>query len=153
MAEAPRFKAYFKHADDRPVVHMSRVNWDSFDFSSTGTVILDIEKTPLSSVAQEATVVVAYANHFTEASVEVGVVRLDYDDDPEIYNIDKYTAWIDMPSHPEFESIVDAASTEDNQNLRDYLAGTVFFVKREPDKDHHRAELWQSLKILIDDSE
>jgi hypothetical protein len=152
MADAPRFRAYFEYAERRPVIHMPRADWDALRVSSSETALIDIAKTPIGKVASDASVVAAYGQRFSTATAEVGVIRLDMADAPNIYNTDKYLVWEDLPSHTSFSQIVAAASTEDNSNLRQYLRENVFIVKQDPDSEHRRAELPNTIKLLMNPS-
>ncbi len=149
MAKAPRFRAYFEHAEGRPVGHMLRDAWNALDVSSSQTVLIDIERTPLGGVASDASVVAAYGHRFSTATAEIGVIRYDAGDAPNVYNTDKYLIWEDLPSHQSYGQIVTAASTADNQNLRQYLRENVFLVKQEPDDEHHQPELPDTIRILL----
>ncbi len=146
--EAPRLRAYLESGEGRPVLHMSRSDWSSI-YTGTGPELVSIERLPMNRVATDATVVAAYAQRFSMATAEVAIVRLDPPDAPNIYNTDKYEVWEDLPSHQSFRQIVQAASTEDNENLRAYLAQTVFLVKREPDDEHQLPELPLTAQLLL----
>jgi len=149
MAHAPRLEAYLQYALDRPVIHMRRRDWTSITTTSTGTVLVDVLRTPLSEVASDASVVATYAHRYGPSQIQVGVIRLDLKDAPDIYNTDKYEVWEDLTSHPRFANLVTAASTRDNQNLRNYLAETVFLTKLAPDSEHRRPDLPATVKILL----
>ena len=95
MADAPRFRAFFEYAEGLPVVHMSRSDWEDLNVSSTRTALIDITRTPLASVANQASVVAAYGRQYSDATAEVGVIRYDPADKPEPYNTDKYEVWLD----------------------------------------------------------
>ena len=150
MVEAPRLKAYLEYASESPVLHMSRRDWTGMNPASTGTVLVDILRTPFAKVASDASLVAAYAHRYGRSQVQVGVIRLDLKDAPNIYNTDKYEVWEDLTHHPSFASLVSAASTQDNQNLRTYLGETVFFTKLAPDAEHHRPELPPTVKLLLE---
>ena len=149
MPEAPRFLAYFERAEGRPVLHMPRDQWNAMNVSSTGTVLLNLAALPMGGVASKASVVATYGARYSSVTAEVGIIRLDPADAPNIYNTDKYVVWEDLPSHQSFAGIVRAASTEDNQNLRDYLRANVLLVKHEPDREHHRPDLPGTVKVLL----
>jgi hypothetical protein len=149
MADAPRLEGYLQYGLDRPVIHMRRHDWASITTTSTGTVLVDILRTPLAEVATDASVVATYAHRYGPSKVQVGVIRLDLKDAPDIYNTDKYEVWEDLTNHPRFTNLVAAASTQDNQNLRDYLAETVFLTKLAPDSEHRRPDLPATLRILL----
>lgn len=152
MADAPRFRAYFQYAEGRPVLHMPRKPWSSLNVSSTDTALLDVANTPMGSISSKASVVAAYGRRYSASAAEVGIVRYDPADAPTVYNVDKYDVLEDLPSHRSFGDMVTAASTQDNANLREYLRENVFFVKRDPDEEHHRSELPGTLKLLLDSS-
>ena len=149
MADAPRLKAYLHYASGHPVLSMARRDWASMTSASPGTTLVDITKTPLAAVASDASVVASYAHRYGPARAQVGVIRLDPKDAPNIYNTDKYEVWENLPSHPHFATMLSAASTENNQNLRDYLAATVFLTKVPPDVGHQSPELPATVQILL----
>ena len=126
---APRFRAYLQHVENKPVLHMPSSNWSSLQVETDVAVLIDINETPLAGISSNASIVAAYAQRFSDATVEVGITRIDLQDAPNIYNTDKYQVWEDLPSHQSFRQIISAASTEDNDNLRQYLGENVFFVK------------------------
>jgi hypothetical protein len=128
---------------------MPSSDWAAISGQSADAVLIDITKTPMGGVASDATVVAAYAQRSSTATAEVAIVRLDPSDAPNIYNVDKYLVWEDLPSHHNFSQIIQAASTEDNQNLRDYLKRNVFIVKLEPDAEHHRLEVPNTVRLLL----
>ena len=136
---------------DQPVIHMRRADWAGLNTASTGTVLVDIRRTPLANVASDASLVATYAHRYGPSKVQVGVVRLDLQDAPDIYNTDKYEVWEDLSSHPQFSAMVSAASTENNQNLRTYVAESVFLTKLEPDDEHRRPDLPGTIKILLNE--
>ncbi len=149
MANAPRFRAYLSKATDSPILHMARQAWDNAVAGSTSTAILDLERTPLARVAIDASVVVAYAERQGTSGAEISVVRYDEADAPEVYNTDKYSVYVDFQDDPRYLKMVTAASTEDNQNLRDYLKENVFLAKQRPDTDHRRRELPLHIRLLM----
>src|SRR5258705_1866731 len=149
MADAPRPEAYLQYALDRPVLHMRRRDWASITTTSTGTVLVDVLRTPLAQVASDASVVATYAHRYGPSEVRVGLIRLDLNDAPDIYNTDKYEVWEDLTNHPRFTNLIAAASTRDNQNLRNYLDETVFFTKLLPDSEHRRPDLPATVRILM----
>lgn len=116
---------------------------------STDAALIDITRTPMARLATDATLVASYALKLSPVTSEVGIVRLDPPDAPNVYNVDKYAVWEDLPSHPSFDRIIRAASTEDNANLREYLKRTVFFVKRRPDAEHHQPEIPPVVRMLL----
>jgi hypothetical protein len=66
----------------------------------------------------------------------VTVYRHDPNDEPTPVNVDHYSVWTDLASHPQIEEFVTAASTALNPNLKQFLAEHVLWVKEEPGADH-----------------
>lgn len=140
MTQAPRFHAYFGRIEDRSVLTMARDDWEGFRVQEGTPVQLDLELTPLRGVARDASVVAATAQRSSSASCEIEIVRYDQQDEPTPYNIDRYTVHENMPSHQSFDDIVAGGSTEDNANLRQYMADHVFIVKQDAGPDHWLSE-------------
>ena len=146
---APRFRAYFEHAEGRPVLHMHREDWTALQVGEQPRLI-NVEETPMAGVSSNASVVATYARQYSTATSQVALVRYDPKDSPEPYNVDNYMVWEDLPSHSSFTSMVQGASTEDNANLRSYLRENVFLVKLPPDPDsHHLGELPACAEVLF----
>ncbi len=120
---------------------MSQTDWDALSLQMGGPVRLDVERTPLSGVASEASLVAAVAEQHSSASGEK--------DEPTPYNIDKYTVWVDLPSHQSFPQVVAAAATEDNENLRQFLRDNVFIVRQDPGQDHWLPEPPTSVQTVF----
>ncbi len=128
---------------------MAREDWIAVRAQTTDAVLIDITRTPMARLATDASLVASYALKLSPVVSEVGIIRLDPKDAPNVYNVDKYTVWEDLPSQPGFDRIIQAASTEDNANLREYLKRTVFLVKREPDAEHHQPEIPPVVRVLL----
>lgn len=138
MAEAPRFHALWTSIHGRSVLVMPRSDWDAASVRFGSPVSLDVAQTPLAAVARQAVVLAAVAQQVSETMAEVAIFRED-PKDPLPINQDKYSVWLDIPSHPNFAQMVTRASTEDNANLRQYLSENVFLVKQD-----HRGDHWLS---------
>ena len=128
---------------------MPRGEWDRLSLNSTGPVPIDITQTPLGSVSSDASVVAAVAYQYSSAWGDVAIYRHDEKDQPTPINVDHYAALLDIGSHPQLPSLIRDASTEDNENLRAYLADNVFLVKRNPGPDHWLPDLPASIKLVI----
>ena len=115
---------------------MSRVAWKELKLHEDKPVLIDVSQTPMSGVARDALVVAAVAQRASTATARISIYRYDPEDAPTPYNVDHYEVWEDLPSFHDYEEIVSAASTRDDDNLRGFMQGNVFIVKEKPGKDH-----------------
>ena len=98
--------------------------------------MLDVERTPLRALAGRASVVGAFGQRASLATAEITIIRLDEKDAPTPFNVDKYTVWTDVTSHGSLPQMISGASTQYNQNFRDFLAEHVFLIRQDPGPDH-----------------
>ena len=63
--------------------------------------------------------------------------------------MDRYLVWERMPDHRHLFTMVNAASTSDNANLRGFLADHVFLVKEGPGFDHWLPEVPIEIRAVI----
>jgi hypothetical protein len=134
--QASRFHAYLEHIEDRSVFTFPRLEWDKLKLHEGNAVPIDVDRTPMSRVASSASVIAAVAAKFSTGDAQIHVYRRDPQDAPTPVNLDKYTVWEQLPTHLNYKQMVAAASTDDDQNLRDYLSDNVFLVKDEAGPDH-----------------
>ena len=134
--QAPRFHARLTYIEGRSVLLMSRVKWQELKLQENEPVLIDVSQTPMSGVARDALVVATVARRSSTATARISIYRYDQEDKPTPYNVDHYEVWEDLPSYHDYEEIVSAASTQDDDNLRGFLHGNVFIVKEKPGKDH-----------------
>ena len=64
-------------------------------------------------------------------------------------NLDRYVVWERLPPHRNFAAMVNAASTEDNANMRGFLDDHVFFVKDVVREGHRLSALPEQVEALI----
>jgi hypothetical protein len=141
-ADAPRLHALWQHRAGRSVLSMARSDWDRLSQGTTGPVRLDIAQTPLAGIASDASVIAAVAYQPSDSgNGEVVVYRHDSADEPTPVNVDKYAVLRNIASDPRLPSLISAASTKDNDNLRRYLTDNVFIVRKNPGRDHWLREL------------
>jgi hypothetical protein len=98
---------------------MTRASWEALKPCQGERVLIDVSLTPMADVAM----------------VEIAIYRYD-PNDCKPYNVDLYSVWEDLPSQSNYHSIVAAASTEDNENLRVFLSNNVFIVSHAKKGDH-----------------
>jgi hypothetical protein len=128
---------------------MSRSEWDRLSQDTVGPVPIDINQTPLGGVSSNASVIASIAYQPPDSSVaEVTIYRHDSADGPTPVNVDRYSVLKDVASDPRLPTLISAASTQDNANLRRYLQDNVFLVKRNPGKDHWLTELPTTVAAL-----
>jgi len=147
--KAPRFHFYFQRIEGRSVFVMRRTEWEELEGHKGQPVLIDIKQTPMSGVAREALVVAAVAERVSPAMARITICRYDQKDQPSPYNIDTYLVWKSLPGHLDYLDMVNAASTEDNENLRRYLRENVFIVRENPANDHWLPELPAKVLSLI----
>jgi hypothetical protein len=70
---------------------MAREDWIAVRAQTTGAVLIDITRTPMARLATDASLVASYALKLSPVVSEVGIIRLDPEDAPNVYNVDKYT--------------------------------------------------------------
>jgi hypothetical protein len=86
----PRFHAYLERVEGKSVLTIPRHKWDSLGPYSCSAVRLDIARTPMSMVAQSASVVAAVAVWWATSVNEIHIYRYDPADQPTPVNLDKY---------------------------------------------------------------
>jgi hypothetical protein len=133
VPDAPNFQAYLHRVEGRPVVRMLRTDWQALLGQQGQPVLIDVRQTPLAKVAPQ--VVATIAETHSPGASRIEIYRFDPKDVAPI-NVDRYLVLEDTASRWDLPAIGNAASTEDNQNLRDYLASYVFLVKEAPGPDH-----------------
>lgn len=139
--QAPRFYAYLQYVEGRPVLTMRRTIWDTMKPGLGETVAVDVNKTPVAAVARDAAVVAAIAEQRCTRGTDVVIYRYDKKDKPKPYNVDRYSLWENLGARADLPQLINAASTEDNQNFRSYVEQNVFLVKKDAGPDHHLSEL------------
>jgi len=150
LRQAPRFQAYFRYLEGREVMVMSRHDWDQAGQLREGEMTeIDLRPTPIAGVARDSRIEGAVVVRKSPVEVVVEVYRYDPVDTPLPINVDRYLVWERLPPHRDFVALVNAASTEDNANMRGFLVDHVFFVKEVVRDGHHLADLPEPVKALV----
>ena len=146
----PRFVTYLEHAENWIALRMTRDTWQALNPRQGEPVLIDVSLTPMADVTKDALVVAATAHRISSSGVEISIYRYDTND-VKPYNVDLYSVWKDLPSHTDYHSIVAAASTEDNENLRAFLFDNVFIVPKAKEQGHwlSQEELPSVVKAVI----
>ena len=149
LRQAPRFQAWFSHLEGREVMVMSRHDWEQANQLREGEMAqIDLSTTPIASVARDSRIEAAVVVRKSPVEVVVEVYRYDPVDMPLPINLDRYRVWERLPSHRNFAAMVNAASTEDNANMRGFLDDHVFFIKDVVRDGHRLADLPEHVKAL-----
>ena len=149
---APKFHAYFEHAEGRSVFTMPKNTWYGLRGHEDVPVEIDVSMTPIGAVAQNASVVAAVATNIASTQAEVHIYRYDPKDVPTPINLDKYAVWQGLPGHRDYMQMVNAASTNNDANLRSYLDENVFIVKLDPGPDHWLSSVPSSVIAIVSPS-
>lgn len=149
LRQAPRFQAWFSHLEGREVMVMSRHDWEQANQLREGEMgQIDLSTTPIANVARDSRIEAAVVVRKSPVDVVVEVYRYDPVDMPLPINLDRYRVWERLPPHRNFAAMVNAASTEDNANMRGFLDDHVFFTKDVVRDGHHLADLPEHVKAL-----
>ena len=149
LRQAPRFQAWFSHLEGREVMVMSRRDWEQANQLSEGEMgQIDLSTTPIANVTRDSRIEAAVAVRTSPVEVVVEVYRYDPVDMPLPINLDRYRVWERLPPHRNFAGMVNAASTEDNPNMRGFLDDYVFFIKDAVRDGHHLGDLPEHVKAL-----
>jgi len=150
LRQAPRFQAYFCHLEGREVMVMSRHDWQQANQLRKGEMAqIDLSTTPIAAVGRDSRIEAAVVVRKSPVEVVVEVYRYDPADMPLPINLDRYRVWERLPPHRNFAAMVNAASTEDNANMRGFLDDHVFFFKDVVANGHHQADLPEQVKALV----
>ena len=149
LRQAPRFQAWFSHLEGREVMVMSRHEWEQANQLREGEMAqIDLRLTPIANVGRDSRIEAAVVVRKSPVEVAVDIFRYDPVDMPLPINLDRYRVWEWLPPHRNFVGMVNAASTEDNANMRGFLDDHVFFIKDIVRDGHHLADLPEHVKAL-----
>ena len=149
LRQAPRFRAWFSHLEGREVMVMARRDWDQAIQLREGEVTeIDVSTMPIANVARDSRIEAAVVVRTSPVEVVVEIYRYDPVDMPLPINVDRYRVWERLPPHRDFSTMINAASTEDNANMRGFLDDHVFFIKEGVRDGHHLAGLPEHVKAL-----
>lgn len=129
---------------------MPRHDWEQVNQLREGEMArIDLSTTPIADVARDSRIEAAVVVRKSPVEVVVEVYRYDPVDMPLPINLDRYRVWECLPPHRNFAAMVNAASTEDNANMRGFLDDHVFFIKDVVGDGHHLADLPERVKALV----
>lgn len=132
---APRFWAYFKKIEERPMFLMPRRQWEAIKAPAGQRVWIDVSDTPMARLATKSDLAAVVAECKSDYEGIITIYRHD-PKDPMPINVDRYLVWERVPDHRDFFAMVNSASTSDNANMRGFLADHVFLAKEKQGHDH-----------------
>jgi hypothetical protein len=103
----------------------------------------------MARMADVASVLGAVVHEIGPATARFTIYRYDAADMPTPINQDDFVVWTDLSAHPRLKGMIDAASTSDNENLRNYYNEHVFFVKQRAGQDHWQATIPSSIMLVL----
>jgi hypothetical protein len=146
--EALRMKAYLERSPGVTAFVVPRSDWESWDYDRPRVVEIDVEATPMQSLARNASLIGAVACEGNTRERRISIYRYDGRDMRPV-NTDHYFVLTDLASHPELDRLVKAASTERNDNLDRYLQEHVLIVKEEPGPDHWLLQVPSTVAVVL----
>ena len=150
VRQAPRFHAFVSRLERRQVLLMPRSDWNRLAQIAAGEIVeIDLSATPISRVARSSHVEAVIALRHSPSEVTLEVFRNDPNDAPTPINVERYRVWERPPAHWSYLDIVNAASTEDNANMRGFLDDHVFLVKDTVQEGHWLAELPSRVRAVL----
>ena len=122
--------------ENSSVLTMATSEWRSAVSVPNRYIELDIAITPMSELASKATLLATVAIRHSSGTGQVEIYRNDPRDAPCNVNADFFTVVENIEQHPRFDRIVSEASTEMNNNLRNYIRNTIFLIPQPKDERH-----------------
>lgn len=133
----PKFHFKWEHIEDTRIFSMPIEDYEDARSSSGEMTEVEISKTPLSQVEEEAGHLISIAETISSDYERLSVLRSPDPGDTHEADRDEYEVWTNVLNHPSLDEMVNLASTNLDADLRDYLSPRAFLVKREPKEGHH----------------
>ena len=132
---APHLCAYLENKVDFKYLQISGSKWNKIKPDQETEMLIDISGTPMAGVTKQAGYIAATAKIISPSEVQIQIFRSD-PKDPKPYNMDTYLLLDDLSSRPDFLDIVDAASTDNDENMHEFLNEYKFIVPQKPGDFH-----------------
>ncbi len=145
---APRFHALLERTQGKSIFIISRRTWDAMRFQGGLPFLLTTEDLAQTPLARAPSFLVAKASE-VDTKIELGIYRLDTDDYPNPINVDRYTVWEELPPGIDIPKLVNAATTNIDDNFRHYPGDHVFLVKEGVGPGHHLPALPEQVVVLL----
>jgi hypothetical protein len=153
---APRFHTLWQHNAKKRIFILKREDWDALQITkktSNQLVKLALEQIsilPLGDLVLESDVLASTAK-VNGQKVTITIYRNDPEDDPTPVNVDTYSVWIGLPSYLNVQQMIEAATTDNDDNFSHYANNRVFLIKENPGNDHWLEELPREVYGLLSD--
>jgi len=147
----PKFHFIFEKIEGGRILTQPISDYQNAKLSTGEEVEVEIKDTPVSEVTQKAGALFTIAEDVAADFDQVSVIRPAEVFDPHDIDLDSYHVWTNIRGHPDFSVMVNRASTNVDQDLSDYIDTRAFWVKQQPDSDHHmtNAELSTRFKVIM----
>jgi hypothetical protein len=144
-----RLLLYWGRQENTSVLSMRREDWESVVGSGGMPVRFDVRSTPMARMSDVSSVLGSIIHEIGSTTARFSVYRYDVQDIPTPINQDDFTVWTDLSAHPKLAGMIEAASTPNDENLKNFCREHVFFVKQKPGQDHWQAMIPSSVTIVL----
>jgi len=150
-ARRPKLHLIFERIQETRILTMPSVDYERAKQSTGQETEITIQATPVGQVAQKVGAIIAIAEETTGDFERVSVIRPAEPTDLHDVDKDEYHVWINIQDHPDFDNMVNRASTNVDADLLDYITPRTFWFKQPPDSEHHMtsAQLSTRFKVVM----
>jgi hypothetical protein len=147
----PKLHLIFERIQGTRILTMPTSEYEKAKQSTGQEAEITIQVTPVGNVAQRAGAIIAIAEESSGDFEEVSVIRPAEPTDPHDVDKDVYHVWLNIQNHPDFNDMVNKASTNVDSDLLDYITPRSFWFKQPPDSEHHmtHAQLSTRFKVVM----
>jgi hypothetical protein len=133
----PKLHIMFERIAGTRILTMPLEDYKKAKLSTGKETEIVIQDTPVGQVAQKAGAILTIAEKESDDYEVVSVVRPAESTDDHDVDKDEYHVWINIQEHPDFDDMVNKASTNVDNDLLEYISPQTFWFKQPPDSDHH----------------
>ena len=147
----PKFHFIFEKIAGGRILTQPIEDYERAKLSTGEEVEVEIQDTPVSEVTQKAGALFTIAEDVATDYDQVSIIRPAEIYHPHDVDLDGYHVWTNIQGHPDFGDMVNRASTNVDQHLTEYIDSRAFWVKQQPDSDHHmtNAQLSTRFKVVM----
>ena len=144
--EAPRLETYWTSLEGH-LLRMLRKEWEKYTFPHGSYVKIDLNDTPLESLAKKTEFIGAVGRRISPTEVEILAYRRDPKDDPCEINVYRYLVMESWPARLDLQEAVQTADTDFDANLQGYLTDYIFItITFMPPGQHHLKDVTKDIK-------
>ena len=147
----PKLQLVYERIQGTRILTMPVADYEKAKLSTGQETEITIQATPVRHVAQRAGAIITIAEETADDFERVSVIRPAEPTDPHDVDKDEYHVWINIQDHPDFNDMVNRASTNVDADLLDYVSPRTFWFKQPPDSEHHMtyAQLSTRFKVVM----